>query len=88
MQIDADFMSVLVCAVRYCLGRRTYMPSLVTGWIMKNCKLDEKTIKIMLEDIDSQQARFGLGDPCDYATWTNFESWLMLQRGDNDDPHD
>lgn len=33
-EID-EFGAALVCAVRYCLGRMTYMPGLVTDWIMK-----------------------------------------------------
>lgn len=31
---DDDFGAVLNCAVRYCIGRRTYMPKLVIDYIM------------------------------------------------------
>ncbi len=79
-----DFDAVLLCAVRYCLGRRTYMPDLVTKWIMGTCnhKLSPNTIKIMLRDINDQR-KMGdkaLGDPCDIQTWNTFEKWLKEQQ--------
>ena len=70
-----DFLVTLNCAVRYALGRMTYMPSLVTGFIMKNCKdiLDKKTITIMLNDINDCN---NLGQNCDKETWMNFKAFL------------
>ena len=48
------FRSVLICAVRYCLGRRTYMPGDVTGWIMSQCSgvMTKKDLYVMRRDID------------------------------------
>ena len=34
--ITDNLYAVLICAVRYSLGRRTYMPGLVTDWAMAN----------------------------------------------------
>lgn len=31
--INEDFGTILICAVRYSLGRQTYMPGLVQGYI-------------------------------------------------------
>ena len=84
-----DYWSVLICACRYCLGRMTYMPSIVTEWIMENCegRMPEKTIYVMLQDIQKQREfgerfnRNSLGDPCDVKTWEQFEEWLKEQRG-------
>lgn len=86
-----DFWSVLICACRYCMGRKTYMPSTVTEWIMENCegRVPEKTIAVMLHDIQSQREfgarlnRNSLGDPCDVRTWQRFEAWLIEQREKN-----
>lgn len=77
-QDDQDFQTVLICAVRYSLGRRTYMPGLVTDWIRGYCngKLSGKTIDIMRRDIDDQDKRKALGDECDIKTWRNFKAWL------------
>lgn len=75
---DDPIMSVLVCAVRYCLGRRTYMPDVVTRWIMASVPcLPAETAKIMLRDINDQRRQYGLGDDCDVKTWETFESWLQ-----------
>ena len=81
---DDPLMSVLICAVRYCLGRRTYMPDVVTRWIMASVPLlPAETAKILLRDINDQRRlgeRIGkeaLGDPCDVQTWERFESWLQ-----------
>lgn len=81
---DDDFCGVILSAVRYCLGRRTYMPHLVTDWIMRNChhQLDAGTIDVLKRDID--ECPFCLGDTCDIEQWKKFRSWL-----DNEKPwHD
>ena len=75
---DNHFESVLISAVRYCIGRRTYMPETVTRWIMGHCKgqLSEQTVAVMIRDIDEAAARYGLGDGCDVKTWMEFREWL------------
>lgn len=85
--LDEDLQTILICAVRYSLGRQTYMPGLVTGWIMGNCsgKLDKGRIEIMMRDIQEQRemgerANYNsLGAPCDVRTYEKFESWLFDQ---------
>ena len=80
---DSHYCSVLICAVRYCLGRRTYMPDVVTSWIMSNVPdLPAETARIMIRDIQDQRhmgeriGRNALGDDCDVKTWERFEVWL------------
>jgi len=79
-QVDF-FGAVLNCAVRYCIGRMTYMPGLVTDWIMQHCSgiLTAKTLGVMKRDIDEAAARDGLGMSCDVETWRKFRSWLDSQ---------
>jgi len=76
-QIDF-FGAVLNCAVRYCLGRMTYMPGLVTDWIMQHCHgiLTRKTLGVMKRDIDEAKERDRLGMDCDVRTWEKFRDWL------------
>ena len=76
-QIDF-FGTVLNCAVRYCLGRATYMPGLVPNWIMKHCKgmLTAKTLFVMKRDIDEAVSRGRLGIACDVKMWKRFRAWL------------
>lgn len=83
-QIDF-FGAILNCAIRYCIGRRTYMPGLVTDWIMQHCDgfLTKKTIGVMERDIDEAAAHDNLGDGCDIRTWVAFREWL---KGQEDNP--
>ena len=82
--ISDKLYTVAVCAVRYALGRRSYMPGLVTEWIMANFtgRMPKCTAEIMMRDIQEQREygeRSGypsLGDPCDVRTWEKFEAWL------------
>lgn len=72
------FDAVLTCAVRYCLGRATYMPGLVADWIMEHCKglLTAKTLAVMKRDIDEAASRGGLCMYWDVRTWLRFRAWL------------
>lgn len=81
---DDDFWAVVCCAVRYALGRRTYMPGLVTTWIRTHCSgiIPINDINIMLDDIASQR-KLGIkamGDECDLRIWEAFEAWLKTQK--------
>lgn len=50
---DVDFGCIINSAVRYSLGRYTYMPSTVAEFVLKYLNyLDNKTISVMICDID------------------------------------
>ena len=53
-----DFGTLAICAIRYCHGRKTYMPSTVQG-ILKPLlsKLTDKDLYVMLNDCKSQNER-------------------------------
>lgn len=69
-----DFGAVCNCAVRYCLGRRSYMPSLVCGYIAPLLpELTDKTLDCFEHDIaERKQKGFDFGDSCDCETWDMF----------------
>lgn len=69
-----DFGAVCNCAVRYCLGRRSYMPSLVCGYITPLLpELTDKTLDCFERDIaERKRTGFNFGDSCDYETWDAF----------------
>lgn len=69
-----DFGAVCNCAVRYCLGRRSYMPSLVCGYIIPLLpELTDKTLDCFERDIaERKRTGFDFGDSCDYETWDAF----------------
>lgn len=69
---DDDFGAVINCAIRYCLGRRTYMPGVVCGYVKPLLPyLNERTICCMERDIRTAPS---YGDECDVATWTSMLS--------------
>lgn len=69
-----DFGAVCNCAVRYCLGRQSYMPSLVCGYITPLLpELTDKTLDCFERDIaERKRTGFDFGDSCDYETWDAF----------------
>ena len=74
IEADDDFFgAVLNCAVRYCIGRQSYMPGLVidkiTPWLTL---LSEKTLWCFERDIKGTDS---LGDPdVDAPRWRKFQS--------------
>ena len=69
-----DFGAVCNCAVRYCFGRRSYMPSLVCGYITPLLpELTNKTLDCFERDIaERKRTGFDFGDSCDYEMWDAF----------------
>ena len=66
-----DFGAVCNCAVRYAIGRMTYMPSIVVGFIKPMLpKLDNRTLWCFERDIEDAN---GYGDPeVDKPLWMDF----------------
>ena len=69
-----DFGAVCNCAVRYCLGRQSYMSSLVCGYITPILpELTDKTLGCFERDIaERKRAGFYFIDSCDCETWDAF----------------
>lgn len=77
---DDDFGAVLNCAIRYCLGRRTYMPELVVSYIRPLLPhLNDKALSVMEKDVSSC-GPFGYGDQCDCDTWVRFLADIKAAR--------
>lgn len=73
MGFDDDFESILICAVRYSIGRRTYMPSTVCSYITKLIpRLSLKSLSVIERDILDAE-NFGYGDEnIDKPVWMEF----------------
>lgn len=72
---DENFQTMLICAIRYSLGRRTYMPHLVIDYITPLIKyLSDKTLNIIERDIrESENIGIGYGDEqIDKPKWLTF----------------
>ena len=52
-QVNDNFSTICLCAMRYVLGRETYMPGLVQNYIKAHInEINSATIAIMIRDID------------------------------------
>lgn len=78
--VNADFGTVLNCAVRYAIGRQTYMPGLVIDFIRPLLPfLDDNTLWVLDKDIE-EAARISLGDPIvDAPKWRDFHQAVKTE---------
>lgn len=90
-EFDKDIGTIAICAVRYAIGRQTYMPGLVQDFVMRHPEIVDARVKdVMLRDInDADHIRDykredgtilrldGLGDTrIDRPGWERFREWL------------
>ena len=73
---DEDFGAVLICAVRYCLGRQTYMPGLIIGYITPLLpRISDNTLRCMESDLSKPDLYGGFGNKkIDEPIWIKFRS--------------
>ena len=72
-----DFGTLCICALRYCHGRRTYMPSLVQQIVIAHFRdLSDRDLKVIADDEQFQSHMNLFGDPCDKVDWENFYQML------------
>lgn len=78
---DDNFGAVLNCAVRYAVGRRTYMPGLVVDFIMPLIpELNNRTLWCFDQDVTNAKYEGGYGDPCDEKCWMMFLDAVQAER--------
>ena len=74
---DNDFGCILCASVRYSLGRKTYMSSLVTSFIRPLLPyLSDNTVQNLQKDISECGS---YGDDCDIQTWKEFLTDIMAE---------
>ena len=82
-----DLATLLLCSMRYAIGRMTYMPSNVARMIRESWgKLSQNDRDLLKRDLkDEIQFRErgfeddqwkGLGHECDYHTWHDLMKWM------------
>lgn len=76
-----DFGCILNCAVRYAIGRQTYMPGLVIGFIRPLLPhISDKTLYIFDQDITEQKYIGGYGDKSiDEPLWMRFHQDVIAE---------
>ena len=84
VEINKDFESILVCAVRYAIGRKSYMPSMVIDYITPLLPyLSEDVLKLIANEITEHDTYEGsLGDEkIDKPSWLEFLRKIRLEMG-------
>ena len=84
VEINKDFETILLCAVRYAIGRRTYIPSLVIDYITPLLPyLSEDVLKLIVNEIIERYTYEGaLGDEMiDKPYWEQFLRKIRLEIG-------
>ena len=87
-----DKESIYICAVRYCMGRQTYMPSVVVGALKPELKdMSKNALAVMLKDCEEQEQRNLWGSEIiDKPLWLEWKKLLeeeMGRRKDGVDKH-
>lgn len=77
-----DFGTLCICAIRYCQGRQTYMPSLVQGIVREHfSELSDRDINVMLDDCKFQEQMNLFGDPnVDKPDWIRWRKDLEKEQ--------
>ena len=89
VEINKDFETILLCAVRYAIGRQTYMPSLVIDYITPLLPyLSEDVLKLIANEIIEHDTYEGsLGDEMiDRPYWKQFLREIRLEIGGRHEP--
>lgn len=84
LEIDKNFETILLCAVRYAIGRKTYIPSLVIDYITPLLPyLSEDVLKLIADEIIGHYTYEGaLGDEkIDKPYWEQFLRKIRLEIG-------
>lgn len=76
-----QFGCILNCAVRYAIGRRTYMPGMVIEYARTLIPyISDKTLYVLDQDITEQKYRGGYGDKqIDEPLWMQFHQDVIAE---------
>ena len=88
VEINKDFETILLCAVRYAIGRQTYIPSRVIDYITPLLPyLSEDVLKLIADEIIGSYTYEGaLGDEMiDKPYWEQFLRKIRLEIGDRNE---
>ena len=77
-----NFATLAICAIRYSMGRETYMPGLVRDIIRPHlADLDETDLNVMLQDSAEQRRYNNYGSSyIDKPGWLQWETELNMEK--------
>ena len=88
VEINKDLEAILICAVRYAIGRKSYMPSMVIDYITPLLPyLSYWILGLMAAEIIDHNYEGGLGDEkIDKPSWLEFLRKIRLEMGGRHEP--
>lgn len=76
IQIDYDLKNIIISALRYALGRKSYVTFEVCEYIIKHPKLIDKRVKdVMLKDLENLDEYYKKDD-LDRIAFNVLKKWL------------
>jgi hypothetical protein len=73
--MDEDFESIMICAIRYALGRRTYIVGTVCGFVKSRLpEISDKSLYVIERDI---REHGHIGNDA-YGDLMDFREWMAL----------
>lgn len=78
---NEDFSTLCVCAIRYCQGRKTYMPALVQRIVKDNIgMITTNTLEVLIQDCKFQASMNLYGDEeIDKPGWISWKEFLITE---------
>ena len=81
LKLDYVLRDMIISALRYALGRRTYITAETSEFIVENkAIIDSRMKQVMLRDLkeyfERRNKSFISDDKCDYEVWVNLYNWL------------
>lgn len=81
LKLDYVLRDMIISALRYALGRRTYITAETSEFIVENkAIIDSRMKQVVLSDLQQYLERRNKGfisdDKCDYEVWVNLYNWL------------
>ncbi len=76
IEIDYELQDMIICALRYAIGRRTYITEETCSFIKKHPEIINKRVKtVMLRDLEDIKEYYKESD-IDYQFFKSLKSWL------------
>lgn len=76
IKITYDLKDMIICALRYAIGRKTYVTEEVSSFIKSHPELIDKRVKeVMLKDLKGIDRYYKEND-IDYPIFKSLENWL------------
>lgn len=84
---EVDLRCLLISAVRYAMGRQTYMPMAISGIIARNLwQCSENTLKILANEVrDYATDEMSLRDT-ELNIWLELRATILKELGDRCEP--